>query len=158
MVGRDITAEISSVKGGHLPVNPLEILLVEDDEMSAQLMKTMLSRTNLPHQLHIAKDGETALTFLHRQNEYQDAPLPRLIMLDLNLPDMSGYDILTSIKNDPNLDAIPILVLTGSKDIMNIAQAYKFNANAYMAKPFTKVQLDKAINAALDPFLFVVVR
>jgi CheY-like chemotaxis protein len=91
---------------------PLEILLVEDNEGDARLLRELLLETNKNVRLHVVPDGIEALSFLKYQGKYIDAPRPGLILLDLNLPKMHGREVLACIKSDPCLKTIPIIVLT----------------------------------------------
>ncbi|WP_425342586.1 response regulator [Nocardia brasiliensis] len=107
--------------------------------------------------LHVAHDGQEALDFLYRQGEHADAPLPDLILLDLNLPKYDGRQVLERIKADPDLAHIPVVVLTTSAAEEDILRSYKLHANAYVTKP---VDLDQFVAAIkhIDDFFVQVVR
>jgi Response regulator containing a CheY-like receiver domain and an HD-GYP domain len=87
--------------------------------------------------LHVAEDGDTALRFLRRQGAYSDAPRPKLIFLDLNLPGKDGREVLAEIKQDRELRRIPVVVLTTSDAQQDIESAYELHANCYIRKPST---------------------
>ena len=97
------------------------------------------------------------LNYLYQRGEYQDAPRPDLILLDLNLPKYDGRQLLEKIKSDPDLSRIPVVVLTTSSAEEDILRSYKLHANAYVTKP---VDLDQFINAVrqIDEFFLQVVR
>ena len=111
------------------------MLLVEDSAAEARLAFEALQETDFPVRLHIACDGVQAMDFLKRQGPYQDAPRPRLVLLDLNLPRKDGREVLRDIKADENLRRIPVVVLTTSKEESDISRAYELHANCYIQKP-----------------------
>jgi CheY-like chemotaxis protein len=99
--------------------------------------------------LHVADDGVEAMAYLRRQGKYRDAPRPGLIILDLNLPRKSGREVLEELKADPELRAIPVVVLTTSKSEEDVARSYGLHANCYITKPvdFSKfVEVVRSIN------------
>jgi CheY-like chemotaxis protein len=110
------------------------ILHVEDNPADARLFKEGLS-DDVAGRLHRVRDGVTALTFLKQRPPHGDAPRPDLVVLDLNLPNRSGIDVLASIKTDDDLKMIPVLVLTGSDAPADVEAAYRHHANAYLRKP-----------------------
>jgi len=112
-----------------------DLLLVEDSAAEARLAFEALQETDFPVRLHIACDGVQAMDFLKRQGPYQDAPRPRLVLLDLNLPRKDGREVLRDIKADENLRRIPVVVLTTSKEESDISRAYELHANCYIQKP-----------------------
>src|SRR5271154_1084441 len=94
---------------------PLEILLVEDNEGDARLLRELLLETNKTVRLHVVSDGVEAMAFLRYQGKYIDVPQPDLILLDLNMPKMDGREVLAKVKADPHLKRIPTIVLTTSQ-------------------------------------------
>ena len=112
-----------------------DLLLVEDSAAEARLAFEALQETDFPVRLHIACDGVQAMDFLKRQGPYQDAPRPRLVLLDLNLPRKDGREVLHDIKADEDLRRIPVVVLTTSKAQSDISRAYELHANCYIQKP-----------------------
>jgi len=92
----------------------LDVLLVEDDPGDALITREAFERSQIHTSLHVVDDGEKALNFLRRESEYQDAPRPSLILLDINLPRLSGLEVLTELKSDRDLLTIPVVVLTTS--------------------------------------------
>lgn len=136
---------------------PVEILLVEDNPGDVRLTREALKEAKVRNNLHVVDDGVKALEFLRRENEYEDAVRPDLILLDLNLPRKGGREVLEEIKKDPNLLQIPVVVLTSSQAEQDIAQAYELHANCFVTKP---VDLDQFITVvrSLEDFWLTIVR
>ncbi|MCV7409368.1 two-component system response regulator [Mycobacterium florentinum] len=135
----------------------IEILLVEDDPGDELITREALEHNKFQNRLHVAHDGEEGLDFLYRRGRFEGAPLPDLILLDLNLPKCDGCQLLEKVKSDADLARIPVVVLTTSSAEEDIVRSYKLHANAYVAKP---VDLDQFINAVrqIDEFFLQVVR
>lgn len=115
--------------------DPVEILLAEDNPGDVKLTQKALDRGQVLNNLHVVGDGKEAVEFLHQTGEYEDSPRPDLILLDLNMPRMSGEDVLEEIKSDEALRRIPVVVLTSSEAEEDIVQSYDLHANAYLTKP-----------------------
>jgi two-component system, chemotaxis family, response regulator Rcp1 len=113
----------------------VEILLVEDDPGDVRLTAEALKESGFPFHLTVAKDGDEALNCLYKVGKYVNNPTPELVLLDLNLPTMSGKDVLKIIKHDNVLSQIPIVVLTTSKDEEDINASYNLHANSFITKP-----------------------
>ncbi|ASF08519.1 MULTISPECIES: response regulator [Nocardia] len=139
------------------PGQPIDILLIEDDPGDELMTREAFEDNKIGNTLHVAHDGQEALDFLYRQGEHADAPLPDLILLDLNLPKYDGRQVLERIKADPDLAHIPVVVLTTSAAEEDILRSYKLHANAYVTKP---VDLDQFVAAIkhIDDFFVQVVR
>src|SRR6185369_9836754 len=105
-------------------VKPIEILLVEDNPGDARLTQEALKDSKLNNKLYIVEDGVEALTFLKNEGKFANAPRPDIILLDLNLPRMSGRELLEIIKADEVLKTIPVVVLTTSDDERDIVASY----------------------------------
>jgi two-component system, chemotaxis family, response regulator Rcp1 len=114
---------------------PIQILLVEDSPSDAELTTDALRATRVANEVHRVSDGVEALRYLRRQAEYDHAPPPDLILLDLNLPRMSGHELLEQIKGDDALDRIPVIVLTTSYAERDVLRSYQLRANCYVSKP-----------------------
>jgi len=124
------------------------ILLVEDTEEHAVLMRRALERGRLKPRLFWVKDGQAALDFLHNRGVYADRqanPAPDLILLDLKLPKVSGLEILEQIKSEEKLREIPVVILTASDEGKDIIRGYQGGADSY----FTKSVL--FLNKGADP-------
>ncbi|MFH9133844.1 response regulator [Streptomyces sp. NPDC017524] len=139
------------------PVQPIEVLLVEDDPGDELMTREAFEDNKIRNTLHVVRDGQEALDFLYQRGEYTEAPRPDLVLLDLNLPRYDGRQVLEQIKGDPELSLIPVVVLTTSSAEEDILRSYKLHANAYVTKP---VDLDQFIAAVrqIDEFFVTVVR
>ena len=140
-----------------LPVQAIEILLVEDDAGDELLTREALATYKISNRLHVARDGEDALDFVYRRGRHAGAPEVDLILLDLNLPKYDGLQILAQIKSDPGLAHVPVVILTTSAAEEDILRSYQLHANAYVTKP---VDVSQFINAVrqIDEFFLSVVR
>jgi chemotaxis family two-component system response regulator Rcp1 len=138
-------------------IQPIEILLVEDSLGDVELTREALRESKVRNRLHVVNDGEQALEFLRGQGCYAHVPRPDLILLDLNLPRRNGREVLQEIKNDEQLKAIPVVVLTTSRAEEDILRSYKLHANCYVTKP---VDLEKFfyVIRSIEQFWFTVVR
>lgn len=116
-------------------MKPVEILLVEDDPGDIRLTAEALKECGFPFHLTVARDGDDALNRLFKAGKYADYPTPELVLLDLNLPTLSGIDVLKIIKNDNILSRIPIVILTTSKDEQDVHISYNLQANSFITKP-----------------------
>src|SRR5690606_17190503 len=121
---------------------PVEILLVEDNPADVRLTIEALKDAKVYNELRVVSNGVDALAYLRREGEYADATRPDLILLDLNLPRMSGLEVLEVIKNDEILRAIPVVVITTSQAEQDIIRSYNNHANCYICK---LVDLDQFI-------------
>ena len=136
---------------------PIEILLVEDNPGDVRLTKEALKEGKVNNNLHVVGDGVEALQFLHREEGYEDAVHPDLMLLDLNLPRKDGRELLSEIKEDPTLRRIPVVILTTSKDEADILRTYDLHANCYVTKP---VDLDQFITVvkSIEDFWMTIVK
>ena len=129
----------------------ITILLVEDSESDARLIKEFLKEVNFNSVLHTVNDGIEALDFLYMHCEYDYSP--DLVILDLNLPRMNGIEVLKKIKNDDKLKRIPVIVLTTSTATEDIEDCYRNYANCYLVKPADLDEFAKVINS-INEFWF----
>jgi CheY-like chemotaxis protein len=113
---------------------PVTILLIEDDPGHARLIEKNVRRAGVSNEIHHVADGTTALQHLFERGETAKAE-PVLVLLDLNLPDMSGIDILSRIKADPVMKRTPVIVLTTTDDKLEIQRCYDLGCNVYITKP-----------------------
>jgi two-component system, response regulator len=115
----------------------VEILLVEDSDADAELITRSLRKANLVNRLVRVRDGVEALEFVFRTGPFKDrsAGHPRLILLDLKMPRMSGIDVLRRLKSDESSKHIPIVVLTSSAEAQDVQESYKLGVNSYLVKP-----------------------
>lgn len=126
-------------------VQAAEILLVEDNPVDVLMTQKALQEDCVYNNLHVVEDGEEAMDFLHRRGKYADAPLPDLVLLDLNLPKKSGREVLAEIKQDPELMHIPVVVLTTSQEERDVFFSYKLHANCFITKPMDMEEFVQAI-------------
>lgn len=113
----------------------MNLLLVEDNPADMRLVREALGERAVAVELHWVADGSAALDFLQRRGAHVDAPVPDLVLLDLNLPGIGGQEVLVEIKRDPALASIPVVVLTSSAARHDVLDAYAAHANAYQLKP-----------------------
>lgn len=135
----------------------IDVLLVEDDPGDVLMTREAFEDHKLANELHVVSDGVEAMDFLHRRGEHASAPRPDLILLDLNLPKMDGREVLTAVKSDPDLGAIPVVVLTTSEAEEDVLRSYALHASAYVTKP---VDFDRFISVVqkIDDFFVGVVK
>jgi two-component system, chemotaxis family, response regulator Rcp1 len=123
---------------------PIEILLVEDNDNDAENTMGALRTGRIRNRVHWVTDGEEALEFLRRKGSHSAAPLPDLILLDLNMPRKNGLEVLEEIKEHPLWKRIPVVMMTASEAEEDILSAYDRHANCYVTKP---IDIDKFIEA-----------
>jgi chemotaxis family two-component system response regulator Rcp1 len=136
--------------------NQFVILLVEDNPADVRLTPEALVNGKVQHELHVARDGVEAISFLHRQGPFGQAPRPDLILLDLNLPRKDGREVLAEIKADPDLMSIPVIVLTSSQDEEDILKTYDLHANGYIVKPVDLEQFFTVIRQIKEFWMSIV--
>jgi len=112
-----------------------EILMVDDNPADIDLASEVLAQSKGHFHVNAVNDGVEALSFLHRQGKYAKAPVPDLVVLDLNLPRKHGCEVLSNIRADPALAEIPVVIFTTSQASSDIARSYKLGANCYLKKP-----------------------
>jgi CheY-like chemotaxis protein len=134
----------------------IDVLLVEDDDGDVLMTREAFDHYKLRNRLHVVGDGDQALEFLRRTGRYPDAPRPGLILLDVNLPRRSGLEVLAELKQDPDLLAIPVVMLTTSRAEEDIVRSYALHANAFVSKPVDFEQFIEAIRQ-IDSFFLTLV-
>lgn len=134
---------------------PVSIVMIEDDEGHARLIEKNIRRAGISNKLTHFLDGTSALDYLFNSPEGPAHNNPAMVLLDLNLPDMSGTDILAKIKNDPKLHRTPVVVLTTTDDKVEIARCYDLGCNVYITKPVNYESFSDAIRQ-LGLFLSVI--
>lgn len=131
----------------------IQILAVEDNPGDVRLLLEALKEATVPNNLHVAESGNEALDLLFGRAD-DDPPLaPDIVLLDLNLPDLSGHDVLDRIKSHPTLRRIPVVILTTSQDERDIARSYRSYANSYITKPEDYDQFISAVRSLEDFWL-----
>jgi two-component system response regulator len=123
----------------------IEILLVEDNPADVAFTREALDDARVLNRLHVVEDGADALRFLRREPPFADVPAPDLILLDLNLPRIDGHEVLRTIKSDPELTHLPVIMLTNSIMRADVESAYRSFVNCYIVKPVDRRQFLDAI-------------
>jgi DNA-binding response OmpR family regulator len=119
----------------------IDILLVEDSDNDIEIIKDIFSELKLVNLIDIVTDGEEAVNYLTRKGSYRDKGSPGLVLLDINLPKKSGFEVLQEVKQNTALLHIPIIMLTTSKREEDIIKSYKYGACSYITKPFAFEEL-----------------
>ncbi len=116
---------------------PRPILLAEDNPNDVELILAAFQDANFVNEIHVAKDGEQALDFLHRRGPFAHyaGPLPAVILLDLKMPKVDGREVLRHVRTDPALRHIPVVILTSSREESDLLASYQLGANAFVVKP-----------------------
>lgn len=133
-----------------MTVKEVEVLLVEDNVNDQELTLRALKKKNLCNRIHVVNDGAEALDFLFGKGQYAGrtlADLPRVVLLDIKLPKVNGIEVLAKVKADPALRALPIVMLTSSKEGPDVQECYRLGANSYIVKP---VDFDKFTEAVVN--------
>ncbi|WRH68969.1 MAG: response regulator [Planktothrix sp. GU0601_MAG3] len=117
------------------------IFLVEDNKADIRLIQEALKNSPISHEVMTVSNGVDAMAFLRQEGEYENAPRPDLILLDLNLPRKDGREVLAEIKSDPSLKRIPVVILTTSHNQEDIHHSYDLHVNCYITKSRNLSQL-----------------
>jgi CheY-like chemotaxis protein len=126
---------------------PMEILMVEDTLVFAQITMTALKNGGIQHRLTWVTDGDDAIEFLLRQGKFKRAPRPDLVLLDLGLPKTEGRAVLARIRQEDELQNLPVVVMTASTDDEDLADCERLGVQGYLTKP---VDLDKFLQVIKD--------
>jgi CheY-like chemotaxis protein len=138
-------------------MKPISILLVEDNPGDVLLARVALEKSKFAVNVQVVTDGEEALDFLYKKGQFKEAERPDLVLLDLNLPAKSGWEVLADLKNDDELRVIPVIILTTSQAEWDIIKCYKLHANCFVNKPFGFDSFDRVV-ASIEDFWFNIVR
>jgi len=134
--------------------NQVEILLVEDNPNDVELTLRALQRHNLANKVFVVKDGAEALEFLFATGAHTDRNVesgPRVVLLDLKLPRVDGLEVLRRVKSDERTKAIPVVVLTSSREQRDVVETYQLGVNSYIVKP---VDFEKFVQAVSEVGLY----
>ncbi len=132
------------------------ILLVEDDANDTLLLQRTFSRFNLAKPLQVVASGEHAIAYLDGKEPYSDRatfPIPTLVFLDLKLPGLSGFEVLTWVRQQPKLVRIQVVVLTGSNKSLDVYRAYELGASSYLVKPIQPAGIASLAESLKLPWL-----
>ncbi|MFP2902565.1 response regulator [Corallococcus sp. 4LFB] len=133
------------------------LLLVEDSDPDAEALMRIAKRLPLPVPVVRVRDGENALDYLYQRGGYADVERPVLILLDLHMPGIGGREVLATLKADPDLRSIPVIIFSSSVEAADVDGAYADGANSYLFKPEVGPQL-QATAEALHAFWFKAAR
>lgn len=128
----------------------IPILIADDDEEDRMLAREALTEARLANDLHFVRDGEELMQYLRAEGPYAApgaAPRPGLLLLDIKMPKMDGFECLRQIRADPTLRQIPIVILTTSRAEADIYRSYDLGVNSFVSKPITFDQLVEAMRA-----------
>ena len=134
----------------------VEILLVEDNPTDVELVLRALKKNNLANKVFVVHDGAEALDYINRTGEYKQLPegRPKVILLDLKLPKVSGVEVLRTLKSHDATKLIPVVVLTSSKEEPDIQDCYNLGVNSYVVKP---LDFDSFVNVVSELGLYWVI-
>ena len=135
---------------------PVEILLVEDNPADVRLIKETFKDFKIQNNLSVAKDGVEAMAFIKKEGVFTEAPRPDVILMDLNLPKKSGFDVLSEIRQIPEYKRIPVVVLSTSDSERDILKSYDLHANCFVTKPVGLDEFIKIVMSIEDFWLSIV--
>lgn len=133
------------IVNGQQLCRPIEVLLVEDNAGDIELTRQGIKERKVQVNLNVIMDGTEAMAYLRRTGKHARAARPDIVLFDLNLPGKDGGEVLAEIKADPDLDMIPVVVLTTSESEEDLLGAYKLKANCYINKPVDFDQFVKIV-------------
>jgi len=153
----NMTTELYSVKKEMVTqMDPIDILLVEDNPADIRLTREVFKECRISNRLWLARDGIEAMELLQGEEGKAPAVTPDLILLDLNMPRMDGREVLDAVKRDQRLKTIPVVVLTTSEAELDVLRSYQLGANAYITKPVDLEQFIRVVHTIEDFWLMVV--
>ena len=118
-------------------MNSIDILVVEDNDDDVVLIQEAFSEGKVINRLAVVRDGEEAMAYLRKQGVYAGAPMPGMVLSDINMPKKNGFEMLADIKADPRLRALPVIMLTVSDREEDIVRSFEQGACSYIRKPVT---------------------
>lgn len=142
---------------GHLNSAQAFILVAEDDENDVFLIKRAFHQAQFENPLQVVSNGEEAIAYLHGDPPFESRekhPMPALVLLDLKMPRKNGFEVLAWIRQRPEFNALPVVVLTSSQESADINRAYALGANSYLVKPASFLSLVDMINRLKEYFKF----
>lgn len=129
-------------------MNEHVILLVEDNSSDEELTLRALKKSNIKNAVDVVRDGAAALDYLFARGDFSERDpedTPQVVLLDLNLPKLSGLEVLRALRGDPRTRLLPVVILTSSKQDRDLVEGYQLGANSYIVKPVDFVQFSEAI-------------
>ncbi len=139
----------------HAPPEPIVILLADDDPDCRALIKDAISECKITNRIYEVCGGEEALAFVRQEGKYADAPRPGLVYLDIEMPGMTGQEVLQAIKEDVALCDIPVVMMTGVSDEAQMEMAARNGANSYTIKPANAGQFLQTVLASTNYWLTI---
>ena len=130
-------------------IGPINILLVDDNESDVKISLRAFEKAKLKNNIYVVRDGMEALDFLYNRGDFRDQqkyPRPGIILLDINMPKMNGFDVLNKIKADNDLRTIPVVMLTSSKNDEDVLRSYGYGASSYIPKPVVYDEFVKVVD------------
>lgn len=140
-----------------LALSPIRVLLVEDNPGDADLTRETLESNRILLQIEVVTDGIEALAYLLGEGQYAGTPTPDLVLLDLNLPKLSGREVLRTIRQNNSLRHLPVVILSSSEAESDVSQSYRLGANHYVTKPADLAAFQNIIQE-IDGLWFMVVK
>ena len=134
----------------------VHILQVEDNEGDIVLAKEALKDARIINEVSVSRDGDEALNFLFNKTNNRGKELPDLVLLDINMPKVNGFEVLTAMKKDEKLKSIPVVMLTTSSSEKDIKFAYEHHANCYITKPVDMEKFIEVVQKVEDFWLSIV--
>jgi CheY-like chemotaxis protein len=128
----------------------IEILLAEDNPADVRMTREALAQLEVAHRLHVVDNGESALAFLRRKGEYEGAPAPDLVLLDLSLPVISGHGVLDALRSADEVGSYTVVVLTGSRDSALRERSLELHADRHVFKPARLHELQSELRSSLS--------
>ena len=128
---------------------PIDILLVEDDEMDIETTLRAFETGRIKNNISVTRDGEEALDIVYHRGKYRDEkkfPRPDLILLDIRMPKLGGFEVLKKLKSDPQYSFIPVVMLTSSQNEEDVLKSYGFGAASYIPKPVSYEDFKKVVD------------
>ncbi len=141
-----------------MPETVIDILLVEDNPSDIELALYAFKTNEIIDRVHIVRDGVEALDYIFRNGKYQNRrvqDIPKIILLDLKLPKVSGLEVLKRIKSDEQMKTIPIIALTTSKELSDVSSCYRSGVNSYIVKPVDFDEFAEAIQSIVNYWLIL---
>ena len=130
-------------------IRSINILLIEDNPADVEIVRRALQNGNVPHKLKVINDGEEALKFLlelESASSQKEILQPQLIILDLNLPEVTGFEILKAVRFNSKINIVPVIMLTTSDEDADIEKSYRLGANSFITKPTGPEELTRLVS------------
>jgi CheY-like chemotaxis protein len=143
------------VPGAQHPEDGITILIVDDDQDCRMLIRDAICESKVSNRVFEVCDGREALDFLHQRGKWASAPKPGLIYLDIEMPGMNGQQVLEAIKANPSLRDIPVVMITGVSDEMQMRKAAEAGANSYTLKPASAEQFLRTVLTSTNYWLTI---